>query len=85
MSRFISRPKIDDLQSVPNVSVVGGSVIQGTVLGEMAIKCGLDNVPPQIIDIGNGQLTMPYNSVVFINVDSHHRLPMKVNITCQSK
>lgn len=77
---------IDNLQSYqpPSVTMGSGSRIQGNVTGEIAIKCGLEDLPVKILDFGNGQLTMPLNSVVFINVDRPYARS-NVNITCQSQ
>lgn len=73
-----------DLQSTPNISLMPGSMLHGNILGEMAIHCGANGGGVnQVVDIGNGQITLPYGAVTFIDINPQHSRPLSVNITCQ--
>lgn len=72
-----------NLQSIASISLAPGSMV-GNVLGEMAIHCGTNGGGVnQVVDIGNGQITLPYGAVTFINVNPQHSRPLNINITCQ--
>lgn len=59
-------------------------MLHGNVLGEMSIHCGTDGGGVnEVVDIGNGQITLRYGAVTFINVNPQHSRPLNVNITCQ--